>query len=139
MTESVELGVLPAIIVGDLEYERLSGLAEAALQRVPETAASLLFELDRASVVRAEEVPPGVVRLGSAVTFCADGGEPRRVILVMPGDADISRKRISVLTPIGAALIGLRAGQSITWAARDGKRHRLQVLSVHHDGGELRP
>ena len=53
-----------------------------------------------------------------------------RVTLVFPEDADIAEKRISIMTPIGAALIGLTEGQSITWPSRTGEIHRLQVLSV---------
>ena len=53
-----------------------------------------------------------------------------RAELVYPGRADISEGRISIMTPIGAALIGLAEGQSIAWTARDGKAHRLTVLKV---------
>ena len=53
-----------------------------------------------------------------------------RVTLVFPGEADIAQGKISILTPIGAALIGLSAGQSIDWTARDGRIHRLKVESV---------
>ncbi|WP_407649143.1 GreA/GreB family elongation factor [Devosia algicola] len=50
--------------------------------------------------------------------------------MVYPVQADISRGRVSVLTPVGAALIGLRTGQSITWETRDGRNNVLTVLSV---------
>ncbi len=50
--------------------------------------------------------------------------------LVFPGEADIAKGKISVLTPIGAALIGLSASQSIDWTSRDGRIHRLTVESV---------
>ena len=53
-----------------------------------------------------------------------------RVTLVYPADANIDAGKISVLTPIGTALIGLSVGQSIGWSARDGRSHRLAVLSV---------
>jgi regulator of nucleoside diphosphate kinase len=68
--------------------------------------------------------------MGSTVEFRPDGGQPRRVTLVFPGDADISEGKISILTPVGTALIGLAPGQSIAWTARDGRRHRLTVLKV---------
>ena len=55
---------------------------------------------------------------------------PQTAELVFPKDADISRQRISVLTPVGAALLGLSAGQSIEWAARDGRVRRLSVIAV---------
>jgi regulator of nucleoside diphosphate kinase len=71
--------------------------------------------------------------MGSIVEFSSDAGQ-RRVTLVYPVEADIAEGRISILTPIGAALIGLSQGQSIAWTARDGRRHRLTVLEVRQPG-----
>jgi regulator of nucleoside diphosphate kinase len=68
--------------------------------------------------------------MGSTVEFRSDTGQQRRVTLVYPGEADFAQGRISILTPIGAALIGLSPGQSIAWTSRDGRQHRLTVLSV---------
>lgn len=120
---------LPAIIVGESDYDTLSALAAAAAPRMPEVAESLLHELDRATVVDSAAVPPGIVRIGSSVTYLADAVE-RRVTLVMPSEADISTGRVSVLTPIGAALLGLSTGQTIEWPARDGRLHHLRVIAV---------
>jgi regulator of nucleoside diphosphate kinase len=120
---------LPDIVVAEREYETLSALAAVAVHRMPEVAESLLFELDRATVIDSDAVPPGIVRLGSRVSYLAEGAE-RRITLVMPSEADISAGRVSILTPIGAALIGLSTGQTITWTARDGRTHRLQVIAV---------
>jgi regulator of nucleoside diphosphate kinase len=123
----------PAIIVSDIDQERLSGLATAALERVPEVAEELLSEMERASVVAARSVPPNVVRMGSTVEFQSDDGQHRCVTLVFPGEADISQGKISVLTPVGAALIGLSEGQSIMSMTRDGRERELTVLSVTQD------
>lgn len=120
---------LPEIILAEREYETLSALAAAAVQRMPEVAESLQFELDRATVVGPDAVPAGIVRLGSRVTYEAEGAD-REITLVMPSEADISTGKVSILTPIGAALIGLSAGQSIAWSARDGRLHRLRVKAV---------
>lgn len=124
---------LPKIVVGDDEHERLSALAASIATRQPELAEELLAEMERARVVKAGKVPSGVVRMNSEVEFETDDGQRRRVTLVYPGEADISAGRISILTPIGTALIGLSAGQSFSWTARDGREHRLTVVSV---GGE---
>jgi regulator of nucleoside diphosphate kinase len=75
-------------------------------------------------------VPANVVGMGSTVTFQSDGDRKRRVTLVFPVAEDIAESRVSVLTPIGTALIGLSEGQSIEWSARDGRRHQLTVLAV---------
>ena len=73
---------------------------------------------------------PEIVRMGSTLRFTTDAGEDRTVTLVFPAEADIAEGRISVLTPIGIALVGLAAGQSMDWTARDGRVHRLTVESV---------
>ena len=120
----------PAIIVSDIDQERLSGLALAVMDRAPDVASVLLAEMDRATVLDASAVPANVVRMGSTVEFRSDNGRERRVKLVFPADADIAAGRISVLTPVGAALIGLSEDQSIAWKTRDGREQRLTVLKV---------
>jgi regulator of nucleoside diphosphate kinase len=121
---------LPTIVVSKAEYDTLTGLAAAVEDRLPDAAGTLQAEMDRAKVVTADAVPADAVRMGSTVEFVPDGGQPRTVTLVFPGDADISEGKISILTPIGTALIGLSPGQSITWMARDGRQQRLTVLTV---------
>ena len=130
MAEIVRTDGKPGIIVSDLDYRRLSSIAGTALDRLPEIAEDLLAEMDRANVVSAQTIPAGVVQMGSTVEFRSDAGQARRFTLVFPTKADIAKNRISILTPVGTALIGLSVGQSIDWTARDGKRHTLTVLSV---------
>lgn len=130
MTKSGRIA-LPKIVIGDDEHERLSALAASISARQPELAEELLSEMERARVVKSTKVPTSVVRMNSEVEFETDEGQRRRVTLVYPGEADISSGRISILTPIGTALIGLSAGQSFTWTARDGREQRLTVLSVN--------
>ena len=120
----------PSIIVSDTDQSRLTTLATDALERFPQAAQELLSEMERAAVVSAEAVPPNVVQMGSGVVFRSDNGETRRVTLVFPGQADITAGRISILTPIGAALIGLSEGQSIAWKTRDGRLRQLTILAV---------
>jgi regulator of nucleoside diphosphate kinase len=120
----------PAITTTHSDHERLSRLAESYLSRNREVAEELLSELDRARIVGDDRIAADVVRMGFTLRFTSDLGEDRRVTLVFPGEADISEGKVSVLTPIGAALIGLSAGQSIDWSARDGRVHRLTVESV---------
>jgi regulator of nucleoside diphosphate kinase len=122
--------MMPAIIVSEFDYNRLTSLAAVLGDRTPEVASVLQSEMERARVVPADLIPAAVVRMGSTVEFSADTGQQRRVTLVFPGEADIAAGRISILTPIGAALIGLSPGQSMAWMARDGRRHELTVLSV---------
>ena len=121
---------VPNIVVSNADYERLTDLATASLERLPEVAEELLAEMDRAKVVGDDSVPADVVRMGSTVTFESDDGRQLTETLVYPVDEDSDAHRISVMTPVGAALIGLAEGQSISWTARDGRKHELTVVKV---------
>jgi regulator of nucleoside diphosphate kinase len=130
MRDVVRTRSVPQIIVSNADYERLTDLATASLERLPEVANELLSEMDRAKVVQDGSVPDNVVRMGSTVTFKSDDGNTRTFKLVYPAEESLDEHRISVMTPVGAALIGLAEGQSISWAARDGRRHELTVEKV---------
>lgn len=119
----------PPISIGREEHRQLTVLALAGIDHNPDVADDLLHELDRAVVVPDTEMPGDIVRMGSRVHY-RSGDDERIVTLVFPAKADIAQGRISVLTPIGAALIGLRAGQSITSMTRDGRKQVLTVLAV---------
>jgi regulator of nucleoside diphosphate kinase len=123
----------PRIFVSDTDLPRLTRLADAIADRSPEIADELLGELERAKVVKASSLPDDVVRMGSTVTYLPDDGQPMTIVLVFPADADIAAGRVSILTPIGTALLGLSPGQSMEWAARDGRRHALTVEAVRND------
>lgn len=118
------------LVVSNAEYERLTDLANASMERLPEVAEELLDELERAKIVDDKDVPKDVVRMGSTVTFKSDDGQTRTLKLVYPADESLDEHRISVMTPVGVALVGLGTGQSIAWTARDGKNHRLTVTKV---------
>lgn len=121
----------PSIVVGKSDELRLTALATAAVNGARERfARALLAELERADVVRDGELPPDAVRMHAEVEFDIDGRERRSVRLVYPGEADIDQGSISILTPIGTALLGLTPGQSITHAGPDGRPHRLTVVAV---------
>jgi regulator of nucleoside diphosphate kinase len=121
----------PPIVIDAEYFERLRGLAIAAMDRVPDVGDRLLQEVERAEVLPSAAMPPNIVNVGSEVTFRDNtAGRVQTVILVMPKDANIAERRVSVLTPIGAALIGLAEGASIGWETRDGKSRELTVLKV---------
>lgn len=117
----------PQIVVAQSEHRQLLAMAAAGTSAA---ADSLLDEMERARVVPDAKLNPDIVRMGSRVQYRTDEDDLRDVTLVYPIDADISDGKVSVLTPVGAALIGLRTGQSITWEARDGRKNVLTVLSV---------
>lgn len=120
----------PRITLGRSEHEKLTRLAEAFADRNGAASEALLGELDRARVISDVRLPVDVVRMGSTLRYATETGDVRTVTLVYPGEADIAAGKVSVLTPIGAALIGLSVGQSIDWIARDGRRHGLTVEAV---------
>ena len=124
-------GALPRIIVSKIEELRLSKLATAAelTGRAASAAKVLLAEMDRALLVEDAEVPADVVRMYSDVEFELDGRK-RHGRLVYPHEADISRGLISILTPIGAALIGLAPGQTMAVDGADGRTREIRVFSV---------
>jgi regulator of nucleoside diphosphate kinase len=122
---------LPPIHVTGDEMRRLRTLANSSMELFPRVAHFLARELDRASVVQDDSDLPGVVRMGSQVSYRDEKtGEAREVVLVYPHEADISQRRISVLTPVGAALIGLSVGQAIEFQTPGHVTRKLTVLAV---------
>ena len=123
--------VRPPITLIDSEAEALTQLALAAQSRSAMAAELLLQELARADTYARDCFPPHVVTMMAHVAFVDEStGEKHEVQLVYPGDADSERHRISVLTPIGAALIGMPRGASIDWPNRAGQYRRLRIMDV---------
>ena len=130
MTIHATIDSLPRILISKAEERRLTAIATAASQSQPEVAATLLGELERADVVPDSSMPSDVIRIGSIIEFEVDDGRRLKVQLVLPKNADILAGRISVLTPVGAALIGLSPGQFMEWTGNDGKERVLRVSAV---------
>lgn len=120
----------PAIIVAKTDHERLLTMANGLIERKPELAEELIGELERARIVEDGAVPPGTVQMGSTLEYRTEGGVARHVTLVYPADADIASGRISILTPVGTALLGMAVGQTIDFTANDGRQHFLTIASV---------
>ncbi len=114
-------------VVGSADYARLRQYA---------LSDELAEELDRAIVVEMEHVPEDVVTMHARCTYIDRGiGRQREVQLVYPDEADPAAGKISVLAPVGSALIGLKVGQEITWLFPDGSMHCLRVASVTRCAG----
>jgi regulator of nucleoside diphosphate kinase len=127
MPSSAIASARPPIIISETDADRLYLLAERAADRT----IGLLEELERARVRPDHHVPADVVGMNSTVDFLDEArGAIRTVRLVYPAQADIEAGKVSVLTPIGAALIGLKEGQSIRWPDREGRSRDLRVLKV---------
>ncbi|HMM88492.1 nucleoside diphosphate kinase regulator [Bradyrhizobium sp.] len=122
---------LPPIHVRGDEMRRLRTLANSSMDVFPRVATFLMRELDRASVMQDDSDLPSVVRMGSQVSYRDEKtDEVRDLVLVYPHEADISHRRISVLTPVGAALIGMSVGQAIEFQTPGHVTRKLTVLRV---------
>ena len=121
----------PPIAIDANHFARLSALSSLTSGPMTEVCEYLREELDRARVLPAEKLRPDIVSLGSEVEFRDEQtGKTQEIILVYPLHADIARRRVSVLTPVGAALLGLSVNQTISFRTRTGDRRELTVLKV---------
>jgi regulator of nucleoside diphosphate kinase len=106
---------------------------DAATLRMMQLNEPLRRELDRAIVVSREAVPPDVATMNSLVRYSDETERiTRTVALVYPSAAQGSQGMVSVLAPVGTALLGLSEGQSIDWDFPDGSRRRLRLEEVLH-------
>jgi regulator of nucleoside diphosphate kinase len=120
----------PRIVISARDHSRLLQLAESTAHH-SEVSDYLSEELLRADVVPEAACADHIAQMGSTVTYRDDNtGRIRKVQLVYPAEADIERHRISILTPIGAALIGMSPAQSIAWPTPGGGSGSLTVLDV---------
>jgi regulator of nucleoside diphosphate kinase len=124
----------PPVQVTTWDYNRLLAVVEVFRLRGCEPLIDFLAEeLDRAELVEPAAVPREVVTMHSCVTFVDhDTGEVRTATLVYPGEEDSRQSKIAIVTPVGSALLGLRAGATMAWRTMDGRTKRLAVLEVRH-------
>lgn len=91
----------------------------------------LELELDRAHIITDDEVPKDLVTMNSKIRFLNIQDDKEMIVtIVYPSEADFKMGRISVLAPLGSALIGLRVNQEINWKFPDGKTRTLKILEV---------
>jgi len=121
----------PPVHMIDSEADAIASLAVSAGQRLAEVSALLFAEIERAIIHGRADIPPDAIIMNARVEYI-DGatGAARTVELVYPGEADIAKGRISILTPVGAGLIGLRRGESILWPDRGGHERKLRLVRV---------
>lgn len=125
--------MLPSLAISDADRERLISVARAALRsdRPPSAASMLLSEIGRARIVAKESLPKEVVAVHSTVEIQDNiNNSFKRLRLVYPEDVAGDPMEVSVLTPLGAALIGLSEGDSISWCTATGDLRSVTVLRV---------
>lgn len=119
------------IILKQTDFQKISELLSAVSE---EASGFLEEELERATLVEDTELPTDAVAMNSVVQFeDIENGKTSQVTLVYPHDANIDENKISILTPVGSALIGLRTGQMIRWPLPNGKNKQLRVLAVQQN------
>ena len=121
----------PHIIISSLDLARLERLLDTQPEdQLPATRA-LEQELERAEVRDPEEMPADVVTMNSEVRFrLAPSGEEFCLTLVYPKDLNGRADRISILAPVGSALLGLAVGDKMSWPAPGGKQLEVQIIEI---------
>ena len=131
MTTTRAAASRPPIHMIEAEADKLSDLALTVETRLPQVSELLIRETSRAKLYQPGKIPADVVTMGATAEFVDEGSGARRIVqLVYPPEADIAAGRISILTPVGAGLIGMREGQSILWPDRDGHERVLRIVRV---------
>lgn len=121
----------PAIIINEFDAERIDRLLEQPAYANSPVANALNDELDRAQMCAPEDIPHDVVSMNSQVKFRdLTTGEERVRTLVFPANMTDSATQLSVMAPVGAALLGLRTGSTIHWELPGGTSTHLEVLEL---------
>lgn len=121
----------PDLVVSSLDAERLEQLLESLPGDAFPGKKQLEDELARARVVPPQEVPPTVVTMNSTVRFQVEGtSDEFSLTLVYPKDMDAQGGKISVLAPVGSALLGLSVGDEIEWPSPGGGVLRVRLQDV---------
>jgi regulator of nucleoside diphosphate kinase len=127
-----EAAVESRLMVTAADHQRLRGIIDAwSGTRDKYATEALSDELDRAEVVPAERIAGNIVTMNSRVVFKdEETGESREVSLVYPHESDPALGRVSILAPIGSALLGLSVGQTIDWPLPNGRLKRMRVVRI---------
>ncbi|MFC3549920.1 nucleoside diphosphate kinase regulator [Lysobacter cavernae] len=130
----------PTLLISRLDSDRIEALLEQPVAQGIDTSA-LEAELARAEIVEPAQMPADVITMNSTARFRDESnGDERELTLVYPKDADGSADKVSILAPVGSALLGLRVGDAIEWPVPGGRTIKLHVLSIRYQpeaAGEL--
>ncbi len=121
---------MATIVITKFDYERLQQLLQTRKPLSPSDLA-LQKELSKATIVEPTEIPADVITMNSEVLFADEKGRDLHYWLVFPEDADITANKLSVLSPIGCALIGYKVGDTISLETPQGSR-QLTVREITH-------
>ncbi len=121
----------PGIIISSLDADRLDALLETLQDDAFPGKRELEDELARAEIVEPKDVPATVVSMNSTVRFqVLSSGKEFNLTLVYPKDMDSSGKKISILAPVGSALLGLSQGDEIEWPKPGGGSLNVRIEEI---------
>ncbi|VDZ57011.1 Regulator of nucleoside diphosphate kinase [Serratia odorifera] len=121
----------PIITINELDAERLDALLEKPAYANTDVAAALNAELDRAEILPPAQIPAHVVTMNSRVRFRdLHTNEEHVRTLVYPAELQNSSEQLSVMAPLGAALLGMHVGKQIDWALPNGEQAQIEVLEL---------
>ncbi len=125
--------MLPVITVTTADYKRIESVLDNLPSSYDDLVDKLFVELDRADVVEPTAVPPTLVTMNSRVRFTvvATGATIVRT-LVYPKDQTASEENISILSPLGSALLGLSVGQEIEWKIDEQRTVRVRIDAIEY-------
>lgn len=133
----------PPLLLSRLDVERIEALLEKTSSNTLNISA-LQDELARAEILAPSEMPADVITMNSTASVRLEDGvlgdHEHELTLVYPRDADGSSDKVSILAPVGSALLGLRVGDAIDWPMPGGRNARLHVLAIRYQpeaAGEL--
>ena len=141
MIKDIKLNTKPEIIISSLDADRLYALMESLPANSFAGEKELEAELGRANIVEPHEVPATVVTMNSTVNFVVEStGEEFTLTLVYPKNIDSIGDKISILAPVGSALLGLSQGDQIEWPKPGGGLVTVTIKEVTYQperAGEL--
>ncbi|MCC2955916.1 nucleoside diphosphate kinase regulator [Massilia sp. IC2-477] len=123
----------PSILVSWLDMDRLDRMLDALPAAQAGARDALLDELGRAGLAEPWEMPADVVTMNSRVRFAFDGADEEvTMTLTYPKDMNGNPEQLSILTPVGTALLGLKVGDSIRWQRPDGAMFDVSVRGIEY-------
>lgn len=125
--------MLPAITVSTLDFKRIESVLDALPPAFEEVRDKLFAELDRADLVEPLAVPPTLVTMNSRVRFTILAtGMTMVKTLVYPKDQAADGNNVSIITPLGSALLGLSVGQEIEWQIDAQRTMRVRIDTIEY-------
>ena len=121
---------MPERVFTQLDYVRLTRLITRGAGVSPDAARAAEEALASGELVASPQVPPTVVTMYSQVLVQPEGAEPRKLTLCYPQDAEPAAGFVSVLSPVGIALLGLKVGHVARWTTPDGQAHSARIADM---------